>query len=82
MAKVRLPPLRERREDIPLLAAYFLGRMGAKHTFTAPAMELMQAYEWPGNVRELKNAVERGVVLNTDTRIDVDHLPSSIEVLR
>ena len=37
------------------------------------------AYEWPGNVRELKNAVERGVILNSDTRIDVDHLPSSIQ---
>jgi DNA-binding NtrC family response regulator len=53
--------------------------MGAAHTFTARAMELMQAYDWPGNVRELKNAVERGVILNSDTRIDVDHLPSPIQ---
>jgi DNA-binding NtrC family response regulator len=79
VAKIRLPALRERREDIALLAGHFLEVMGAKHTFTARAMELMQAYDWPGNVRELKNAVERGVILNSDTRIDIDHLPSPIQ---
>jgi DNA-binding NtrC family response regulator len=79
VAKVRLPALRERKEDIPLLIDHFLARMGVAHRFTAKAMDLMLAYEWPGNVRELKNAVERGVTLNSDTRIDVDHLPSSVQ---
>ncbi len=79
VAKIRLPALRERKEDIPLLVEHFLAGMGAKHSFTTRAMELMQAYDWPGNVRELKNAVERGVILNSDTRIDVDHLPSPIQ---
>jgi DNA-binding NtrC family response regulator len=78
VAKIRLPALRERREDIPLLAEHFLAQMGAKHTFTPRAMEMMMAYDWPGNVRELKNAIERGVVLNSDIRIDIDHLPSAL----
>jgi DNA-binding NtrC family response regulator len=79
VAKIRLPPLRERREDIPLLTEHFLAAMGAEHTFTKAAMELMQSYQWPGNIRELKNAVEQSIILNSDTRTDVDHLPSSIQ---
>jgi DNA-binding NtrC family response regulator len=79
VAKVRVPALRERKEDIPALIDHFLAAMKVTHRFTAKAMDLMLAYEWPGNVRELKNAVESGVVLNSDTRIDVDLLPSSIQ---
>jgi Nif-specific regulatory protein len=64
---LRLPPLRERRDDIPLLAAHFLQRYAeeiGKHVggFSQQAMELMQAYNWPGNVRELQNEVQRIVI--------------------
>src|SRR5262249_46509691 len=65
---LRVPPLRERREDIPLLAAYFLGKYAAASgrpvTAIAPeAMALLVAYDWPGNIRELEHAVERAVAL-------------------
>jgi transcriptional regulator with GAF, ATPase, and Fis domain len=64
---IRLPPLRERRDDIPLLAVHFLERYGAEigkpaGGFTQQAMELMKAYDWPGNVRELQNEVQRIVI--------------------
>jgi len=64
---IRLPPLRERREDIPLLAAHFLQRYAeeiGKHVggFSQQAMELMVGYDWPGNVRELQNEVQRIVI--------------------
>src|SRR3954447_10412196 len=60
------PPLRERREDIPILMHYFVGRFGQRHGrnvsgFTAPAIDAMLSYEWPGNIRELENIIERGV---------------------
>src|SRR5262245_15612187 len=68
---LRVPPLRERREDIPLLAAHFLARYAAelgKATggFSQQAMELLQGYDWPGNVRELQNEVQR-LVIQVDT---------------
>ncbi|MBK8251348.1 MAG: sigma 54-interacting transcriptional regulator [Polyangiaceae bacterium] len=64
---IRLPPLRERRDDIPQLAAHFLDRYGAEigkpvGGFAQQAMELMKAYDWPGNVRELQNEVQRIVI--------------------
>jgi Nif-specific regulatory protein len=64
---VRVPPLRERREDIPLLAGYFLARYAtelgkAAAGFSQQAMELLQGYDWPGNVRELQNEVQRLVI--------------------
>jgi transcriptional regulator with PAS, ATPase and Fis domain len=64
---IRLPPLRERRDDIPLLAAYFLERYGAEigkpvGGFAQQTMELMKGYDWPGNVRELQNEVQRLVI--------------------
>ena len=70
--EIRLPPLRERRPDIPLLAAYFLRRyvaryrkaLGAGEGFAAEAMELLLRHSWPGNVRELDHAVERAVLLS------------------
>ena len=71
---LELPPLRARREDIPLLAAHFLKLLcGRERTCRAPtlapeAMRMLMDYEWPGNVRELENAMERGVVLATDAR--------------
>ncbi len=64
---IRVPPLRERREDIPLLAEHFLARYVAElgkpaAGFSQQAMELLQAYDWPGNVRELQNEVQRLVI--------------------
>ncbi len=66
---IRIPPLRERREDIPLLAEYFLKRYSTKFSktikgFSDEAMEILNSYHWPGNVRELENIIERAVILS------------------
>ncbi len=68
VVEVNLPPLRERREDIPDLVAHFLAQIGSQLGFTSIApdaemMRLLQAYEWPGNVRELRNYLERSLIL-------------------
>jgi len=78
-----LPPLRDRREDVPMLLAHFMERYCQENTkpmrtFTPGAMKLLMDYDWPGNVRELENVVERAVVLSTSERVDVDLLPESI----
>src|SRR6201981_3926224 len=78
-----LPPLRERREDIPMLLAHFLDRFCTENSkplrlFPPPAMNLLMDYDWPGNLRELENVVERAVVLSTQERVDVDLLPESL----
>jgi DNA-binding NtrC family response regulator len=80
---LQLPPLRDRREDVPALLAHFLGRYCQENakpmrTFTPTALKLLMDYDWPGNVRELENVVERAVVLSTQERVDVDLLPDSI----
>ncbi len=80
---VDLPPLRERREDIPLLTEHFLQRASEKHRSGDLRMErevfaALSAYSWPGNVRELENAVERMVVLADAEAITVDNLPDNI----
>src|SRR5258707_538581 len=80
---LQIPPLRDRREDVPLLLAHFLERYCHENTkplrqFTQAAMKLMMDYDWPGNVRELENVVERAVVLSTQERVDADLLPESI----
>jgi DNA-binding NtrC family response regulator len=81
VVQVRLPPLRERRDDIPLLLAHFLARLGpALHAetrgFDAEALRRLCAYDWPGNVRELRNVVERVLVLHGREReIAVRRLP-------
>src|SRR5258708_3140238 len=80
---LRIPPLRERREDVPLLVLHFLERFCLENKrallqFTPNAMKLLMDYDWPGNVRELENVAERAVVLSTQNRIDVDLLPESI----
>lgn len=74
-----LPPLRERAEDIPLLAQHFLRLFAEKNSksisgFTPRAMQKLTAYAWPGNVRELMNAVERAVVLSRSDEVDEDEL--------
>lgn len=80
---IRVPPLRERREDVPLLAAYFAERFArtgkrALIRFTAAAMASLCAYSWPGNVRELEHLVERLGILHAGEEIDVGHLPEKI----
>jgi two-component system, NtrC family, nitrogen regulation response regulator NtrX len=75
-----VPPLRERREDIPLLADHFLREFatayGRKHKELTPeAYAVLADYSWPGNVRELKNLIERIVILNPQVRVDARHIP-------
>jgi DNA-binding NtrC family response regulator len=80
---LELPPLRSRRQDIPLLAAHFLKVYADENDVPVPtlapeAMRILMDYEWPGNVRELENAMERGVVLATTKTITPDLLPASL----
>jgi DNA-binding NtrC family response regulator len=80
--EIQIPPLRERRSDIPLLAEHFLKKyslMTNKHidTITPDALAKMMNYSWPGNVRELENAVERAVVICKSSTIEAGHLPMS-----
>jgi len=81
VVQIRMPALRERREDIPLLADHFLGlfrkeRRSAPVRFSREALDRMQAYDWPGNVREMKNAIERAVVMGTSAEITAEDLPA------
>jgi two-component system response regulator HydG len=74
VVSIHLPPLRERREDIPLLARYFLKRFARKHhkpvrDFAEDVLEALSAYSWPGNVRELENTIERLVIFAKGTEI-------------
>ncbi len=80
---LHLPPLRERPEDVALLAEHFLQALaedkgGTPRTLTPDALSALQAYEWPGNVRELENALERAAILSKGDAVDVDALPSRI----
>jgi two-component system nitrogen regulation response regulator NtrX len=83
---VRIPPLRERREDIPEIANHFLARFAAERRVGAPllteeGMAALQAHDWPGNVRQLRNIIERTVILAPSdrlARIDVDLLPPEV----
>ena len=77
---LQVPPLRERREDIPLLAAHFLGRYAAASAravsdITPEAMARLVAYDWPGNIRELEHAVERAIALTTSSVVRPEDLP-------
>jgi DNA-binding NtrC family response regulator len=74
VASIEMPPLRERKKDIPLLLQYCLDKSGEKYGlkpkgFSAGAMECLQEYQWPGNVRELKNLIERVVILSKGDEI-------------
>ncbi|HFZ8994232.1 TPA: acetoacetate metabolism transcriptional regulator AtoC [Citrobacter freundii] len=78
-----LPPLRERREDIPLLANHFLQKFSVENQrhmleIDAAAMSLLTAWSWPGNIRELSNVIERAVVMNTGSVIFSDDLPAAL----
>jgi PAS domain S-box-containing protein len=74
---VKVPPLRDRREDIPRLVAHFVGKFSAKlgkriDPISEPVQDALQRYDWPGNIRELENVIERAVILATDATLSVD----------
>ncbi len=80
---IPLPPLRARKEDVPMLLDHFLRRFSGENNrpltrFTPAALRLLVDYDWPGNVRELENVVERAVVLSSQELMDVDLLPESV----
>ena len=80
---VELPPLRERKGDIPLLVQHFLDKFGEESrrpslVLTPAAMDRLMSYDWPGNVRELENVIERAVVLSMDREIGVDLIPDDV----
>jgi DNA-binding NtrC family response regulator len=77
---IALPPLRERRSDIPILAHWFLDQMAPERgiQISSAAMKALMAYDWPGNVRELENCIERAVALGDQRSIEISDLPTSI----
>jgi two-component system response regulator HydG len=81
---IRVPPLRERREDIPLLVEHFLGRasertkVGVPRTVSPAALRALESYTWSGNVRELENVIERLVVTTTQAEISVETVRSAL----
>lgn len=80
---IRVPPLRQRREDVPMLAQHFLRAYAARNNrrlggFTEEAMRQLENYTWPGNVRELENVIERGVVLARESLVGIGDLPEQI----
>src|SRR5712672_866626 len=80
---IELPPLRQRKEDIPLLVDFFLKRYADENdrpvpNITPEALRPLMSYSWPGNVRELENVIERAVVLSSGTNIGIDLLPDSL----
>jgi two-component system response regulator HydG len=83
VVNLRLPPLRDRREDIPLLAAHFLDRIsrehGTKFTLSDEALRTMMRHDWPGNVRELENAVERACALSSGPVLHLGDLPTQLQ---
>jgi len=80
--EIRLPPLRERKSDIPILVNAFLEKFsesgGSVRTISEDAMARLLAYDWPGNVRELENAIERAVALGSGPILHVGDLPSNL----
>jgi DNA-binding NtrC family response regulator len=81
---LRVPALRERKQDIPALVGYFIDRAnqrnGLQHTVSDEALRRLLEYEWPGNVRELENCIERACAMNTENEIRPEHLPSPLLV--
>jgi transcriptional regulator with PAS, ATPase and Fis domain len=84
---IDIPPLRDRKEDIPLLAHSFLHRFSIKldrkvKRFSSGSLELLMSHDWPGNVRELENTIERAVVITDNSEIGEDDLPENISQAR
>ncbi|MEE9523481.1 MAG: sigma-54 dependent transcriptional regulator, partial [Thermodesulfovibrionales bacterium] len=85
--EIKLPALRERAEDIKVLAHHFIEKYCAEHKkmikgFTDDAMDLLMGYSWPGNVRELSNVLERATVISSGDMIDVNDFPDKIRVIK
>ena len=83
VVRVELPPLRRRKEDIPLLVEQFVARFNRLQRkfvkgIAAEALALLMAHDWPGNIRELENAVERAFIVCGDGRIGIEHLPGAL----
>lgn len=80
--RIRLLPLRERPEDIPLLIQHFLTKFspGSQFTIAPEAMKVLRSYRWSGNVRELENVIQRAILLSNNNRIEVEHLPEEIRM--
>jgi DNA-binding NtrC family response regulator len=79
---MRIPSLRERREDIPLLIDHVFAKRGTekgRERFTKRALDALTAYHWPGNVRELENVMERLLILHPTGKVDFDHLPEKVQ---
>jgi two-component system, NtrC family, response regulator AlgB len=79
--KLKLPPLRDRQEDIPLLAQHFLAKFGSAAEISPGVLDALQAYAWKGNVRELENVMERAVILARGEAIQLFHLPEEFQDL-
>ncbi len=78
---LKLPPLRDRMEDIPLLVTHFLRKFGSNSELTTEAFTAMRHYSWKGNVRELENVIERAVLLSREGEIQLRHLPEQFQNL-
>ena len=76
--RLTLPPLRERKEDIPLLVEKFLSATGNHYTISADAMDAIMAYNWPGNIRELKNCIDRMLAFNSGPLLHFGDLPTGV----
>jgi len=81
---IYVPPLRDRKSDITLLAGTFLDKYGRKHgkrmrRISTPAIDMLMSYHWPGNVRELENCIERAIILSVDGVVHGHHLPPSLQ---
>jgi len=75
---IKIPPLRNRPDDIPFLADYFLKKQSKSINITPEAMEVLISYSWPGNVRELQNIIEQSSIIAAGEDIDINHLPIKI----
>jgi two-component system response regulator HydG len=86
VVNLRIPPLRNRREDIAALAMHFLERMekesGVERTFSDTTLRVMTEYDWPGNVRELENAIERACALSSGPVLHMGDLPTQLQNFR
>jgi NtrC-family two-component system response regulator AlgB len=79
--RLKIPPLRERVEDIPLLVQHFLKKFGSASDVTPEALRALQGYVWKGNVRELENVIERAVILARGGTIEFQHLPEEFQAV-
>jgi DNA-binding NtrC family response regulator len=84
---VQLPPLRDRRDDIPLLAAHFVQKISAElgksvKGVSPEALAILESYRWPGNIRELENVIERALVLGSGDTLEAEALPPDLNISR